>query len=60
VYGREVTHGYHSRVVAAVERLLNGSLIEMKYNFPRYDRRPHRVAAVAEAAAVEVSQPALL
>src|SRR5271170_1464714 len=32
VYGREITHGYHSRVLPAVEHLLNGSVGEMKYN----------------------------
>ena len=26
VYGREITHGYHSRVLPAVEHLVNGSV----------------------------------
>jgi len=59
VYGREITHGYHSRVLAGVEKLLNGSVVEMKYNFPRHEKRPPRVPAVAETAAREVSLPSL-
>ncbi len=55
VYGREITHGYHSRVLPAVEHLLNGSLVEMKYNFPRNDKRSHRSPAVAETTTREVS-----
>jgi hypothetical protein len=58
VYGREITHGYHSRLLPAVERLLNGSVVEMKYNFPWHDKRPQRSPAAAETAA-EVSLPAL-
>jgi hypothetical protein len=38
VCGREVTHGYLTRVAAGIERCLNGSLIEMRYNFPWYEK----------------------
>lgn len=59
VYGREITHGYHSRLLPMVERLLNGSVVEMKYNFPRHEKRPQRSPAVAETASREVSLPSL-
>lgn len=53
VYGREITHSYHSRVLAAVEPLLNNSFVKMKYNFPRRSRRPQLFPAIAGAAAGE-------
>jgi len=59
VYGREITHGYHSRLLPTIERLLNGSVVEMKYNFPRHERRPQRNPVVAETTAREVSLPSL-
>jgi hypothetical protein len=57
VYGREVTHTYHSRILAAVEPLLNSSIIAMKYNFPPRSMRSHRLTAKAKAAASEAVLP---
>ena len=57
VYGREITHSYHSRLLGAVEPLLNNSIIEMKYNFPRRNKRPHHIPAVVGTTAGEMSIP---
>jgi len=57
VYGREITHSYHSRILAAAEPLLNNSIIEMKYNFPRRSVRLQRLPAIAGAADGEAALP---
>jgi hypothetical protein len=43
VYGREINQTYHSRILAAVEPLLNNSIIEMKCNFPSRAKRLHLI-----------------
>jgi len=57
VYGRKITRGYHTQVVAAVERLLNGSIVEMKYNF--WSRESWPAVGPDFGEAMPVSVPAL-